>query len=135
VRPDTTPVPLAQRPLIATRGDAHLFVSVHFNAFADGVNPFVNHGTLMLLFWPQSLGFARHLQREVLAEFRLPDRGVRFQDVAIPRTTWMPSVLTESGFMMIPEFEAALRDPAVQERLARAHMRAIEGFLRETAAR
>jgi N-acetylmuramoyl-L-alanine amidase len=135
VRPDTTPVPLAQRPLIATRGDAHLFVSVHFNAFADGVNPFVNHGSLMLLFWPQSLGFARHLQREVLAEFRLPDRGVRFQDVAIPRTTWMPSVLTESGFMMIPEFEAALRDPAVQERLARAHMRAIEGFLRETAAR
>jgi N-acetylmuramoyl-L-alanine amidase len=130
IRPDTTPVPLIQRPIIATERDAHLFVSVHFNAFPDGVNPFANHGTLQLFFWPQSLEFARHLQREILAELGLPDRGVRFQDVAIPRTTWMPSVLTESGFMMIPEFEAALRDPVVQERIARAHFRAIESAVR-----
>jgi N-acetylmuramoyl-L-alanine amidase len=84
IRPDTATVPLIDRPIIATRSDAHLFVSVHFNAFPDGVNPFENHGTLMLFFWPHSLEFARHLQREILAELRLPDRGVRFQDLAIP---------------------------------------------------
>jgi N-acetylmuramoyl-L-alanine amidase len=46
----------------------------------------------------------------------------------------MPTVLTETAFMMIPEVEAALRDPAVQERIAAAHFRAIESFLRQQAA-
>lgn len=135
VRPDTTAVALGDRPLRAIRGDAHLFVSVHFNAFPDGVNPFRNHGTLMLYYWEHSLDFARHLQREVLREFGLPDKGVRFQDLAIARASWMPAVLTESMYMMFPQQEAALRDPAVQRRLAAAHVRAMESFLRESSAR
>jgi hypothetical protein len=114
---------------MATASDAHLFVSVHFNAFPDGVNPFVNHGTVMLFYWDHSLDFARHLQREILAELGLPDRGVRFQDLAIARTSWMPAVLTESMYMMLPEQEAALRDPAVQQRIAAAHFRAMASFL------
>jgi N-acetylmuramoyl-L-alanine amidase len=133
IRPDTATVPLIQRPIAALEFDAHLFVSVHFNAFGDGVNPFENHGTMMFYYWPHSLEFARHLQREVLAELGLPDRGVRFQNLAITRTWWMPSVLTESMFMMFPEQEAALRDPGVQERIARAHFRAIEAFMRTHA--
>jgi len=135
IRPDTAAVGLAQRPIMAIENNVHLLVSVHFNAFPDGVNPFERHGTIMFYYWPHSLDFARHLQREVLAELRLPDRGVRFQDLALPRTPWMPSVLTETAFMMIPEVEAALRDPAVQERIAQAHFRAIESFLRERADR
>jgi N-acetylmuramoyl-L-alanine amidase len=135
IRPDTATVPLIQRPIIAMQNDAHLLVSVHFNAFPDGVNPFERHGTIMFYYWPYSLEFARHLQREILAELRLPDRGVRFQDLALPRTPWMPSVLTETAFMMIPEIEAALRDPGVQQRIAEAHFRAIESFLREQTAR
>jgi N-acetylmuramoyl-L-alanine amidase len=134
IRPDTATVPLAQRPLMATAADVHLLVSVHFNAFPDGVNPFRNQGTMMFYYWEPSLPFARHLQREILAELGLPDRGVRFQNLAMTRTTWMPSVLTESLFMMIPEHEAALRNPAVQEGIAAAHLRAVESFLREVAA-
>jgi N-acetylmuramoyl-L-alanine amidase len=135
IRPDTATVPLIQRPVMATENDVHLLVSIHFNAFPDGVNPFENHGTIMFYFWPHSLELARHLQREILAELRLPDRGVRFQDLAMTRTSWMPSVLTETAFMMIPQIEAALRDPGVQERIAAAHFRALESFLREHAAR
>jgi N-acetylmuramoyl-L-alanine amidase len=130
IRPDTATVPLIQRPIAAVEFDAHVFVSVHFNAFGDGVNPFENHGTMMFYYWPHSLELARHFQREVLAELGLPDRGVRFQNLAITRTWWMPSVLTESLFMMFPEQEAALRDPGFQERIAQAHFRAIEAFLR-----
>jgi N-acetylmuramoyl-L-alanine amidase len=133
IRPDTSTVPLIQRPIMAMDSDAHLFVSVHFNAFPDGVNPFRNHGSLMLYYWEHSLEFARHLQREVLAELGLPDRGVRFQDLAITRTSWMPAVLTESMYMMFPQQEAALRDPAVQQRIAAAHFRAMESFLRQSA--
>jgi N-acetylmuramoyl-L-alanine amidase len=129
IRPDTSLVPLIERPIIADRENVHLLVSVHFNAFPDGVNPFENHGTIMFYYWPQSLEFARHLQREVLAELGLPDRGVRFQNLAMTRTTWMPSVLTESMFLMFPEQEAALRNPRLVERIAEAHLRAMESFL------
>ena len=135
VRPDTATVSLGDRPMMAIENDADLFVSVHFNAFPDGVNPFRSHGTLMLYYWDHSLDFARHLQREVLGELGLPDRGVRFQDLAIARASWMPAVLTESMYMMFPEQEAALRDPAVQRRIAAAHFRAMESFLRENARR
>jgi len=135
IRPDTSTVPLIQRPIMAIENDSHLFVSVHFNAFPDGVNPFQNHGTVMLFYWEHSIEFARHLQREVLQELGLPDRGVRFQDLAIARASWMPAVLTESMYMMFPEQEAALRDPTVQRRIAAAHFRAMESFLRESAGR
>jgi N-acetylmuramoyl-L-alanine amidase len=135
IRPDTVAVPLGDRPIMAIENDSHLFVSVHFNAFPDGVNPFENHGTVMLFYWEHSLEFARHLQREILQELGLPDRGVRFQDLAIARASWMPSVLTESMYMMFPQQEAALRDPVVQRRIAAAHFRAMESFLRESAGR
>ncbi|MEX0912550.1 MAG: N-acetylmuramoyl-L-alanine amidase, partial [Gemmatimonadota bacterium] len=134
VRTDSAFVPLIQRPIIASRENADLLVSVHFNAFPDGVNPFENHGTTMFYYWPQSLELARHFQREILGEFGLPDRGVRFQNLAMPRTSWMPSVLTETLFMMLPQNEAALQDPEVIERIAGAHLRAMEAFARERAA-
>jgi len=133
IRPDEGIVPLIQRPIMAERGDVHLLVSVHFNAFPDGVNPFRNHGTIMFYYWPHQLEFARHLQREILAELGLPDRGVRFQNLAMTRNPWMPAVLTETLFMMFPEQEAALRDPAVIRRIAAAHVRAMETFVRERA--
>jgi N-acetylmuramoyl-L-alanine amidase len=130
-RPDTSIVPLGDRPVIAEKGDVHLFFSVHFNAFPDGVNPFENHGTIVFYYWPQSLDFARHVQRELLGEIGLPDRGVRYQNLAITRTTWMPAILTETLFLMFPDQEAATRNPAFLERIAEAHVRAMESFVRD----
>lgn len=130
-RPDTQAVDLGVRPQRAAEWDAHLLVSVHNNAFPDGVNPWENNGTSVFYNQPQSLGLARHMQREILREIGLRDLGIARADLALVRPTWMPSVLTETMFLMIPQQEAALRDPAVHERIARAHFRAIEGFLRE----
>lgn len=130
-RPDEQPVDLGVRPQRATEWDAHLLVSVHNNAFPDGVNPWEHNGTSVFYNQPQSLGLARHMQRELLREIGLRDLGIARADLALVRPTWMPSVLTETMFLMVPQQEAALRDPAVHERIARAHFRAIEGFLRE----
>ncbi|HEX5869360.1 MAG TPA: N-acetylmuramoyl-L-alanine amidase [Longimicrobium sp.] len=133
-RPDTQAVDLGVRPQRAAEWDAHLLVSVHNNAFPDGVNPWENNGTSVFYNQPQSLGLARHMQREILRELGLRDLGIARADLALVRPTWMPSVLTETMFLMVPQQEAALRDPAVHERIARAHFRAIEGFLRERMA-
>jgi N-acetylmuramoyl-L-alanine amidase len=135
IRPDTATVALAERPQLALDANAHLLVSVHNNAFPDGVNPFRNAGTSVLYTQPHSLELARFMQRELVRELGLRDLGVIYSDLAMTRPTWMPAVLTESMFMMVPEQEAALRDPRVQERLARAHVRALEAFLRDRAGR
>ncbi|HSJ24618.1 MAG TPA: N-acetylmuramoyl-L-alanine amidase [Longimicrobiales bacterium] len=130
---DTT-VPLGDRPRMAADSGAHLLVSVHNNAFPDGVNPWQNAGTSMYYFHPHSAELARLLQHEMLEELGLRDIGYGRADLALVRPTWMPSVLSETMFMMIPEQEAALRDAGVQERIARAHVRAIERFLLGRAA-
>jgi len=129
-RPDTATLGLFDRVMMAHDNDLHMFVSVHFNAFPDGVNPFENNGTIMFYYWPFAVDLARELQRDVVGEMGLRDLGIRFQNLAIPRIWWMPSVLTETLFMMIPEHEAALYNEGVQQRIAEAHVRAMERFLR-----
>lgn len=135
-RTDSSAVGLYDRPRMAREAGAHLFVSVHNNALPDGVNPFVNSGTSVYYFHPHSTALAREVQEELVAEFGLRDLGIGRSSLAVVRwSTWFPAVLTESMFFMVPEQEAALRSPEGQERIARAHLRGIERFLREYAAR
>jgi N-acetylmuramoyl-L-alanine amidase len=124
-------VGLGDRPRMAADSGVHILVSVHNNAFPDGVNPWVNAGTSTYYYHPHSAGLARWMQHELLEELGLRDIGYGRADLALVRPTWMPAVLTETMFMMIPEQEAALADAGVQERIARAHLRALERFLRE----
>jgi N-acetylmuramoyl-L-alanine amidase len=126
-------VPLGDRPRTASDSGVHVLLSVHNNAFPDGVNPWANNGTSTYYYHPHSLELARLLQKELLDELGLRDIGFGRADLALARPTWLPAVLTETAFMMIPEQEAALRDPAVQQRIAAAHVRALEAFLRSRA--
>jgi len=133
IRPDTAAVALGDRPQMAADSNAHVLVSTHNNAFPDGVNPFRNNGTSAYYFHPQSASLAQHMQRELLQELQLRDIGIGRADLALVRPTWMPAVLTETMYLMIPQQEAALRNPDVQRRIAAAHLRALEAFLRERA--
>ncbi|MEN8373970.1 MAG: N-acetylmuramoyl-L-alanine amidase [Gemmatimonadota bacterium] len=133
IRPDADNVGLGARPLMAVDSSVHVLISVHNNAFPDGVNPFERAGTSVLYNTWQSLDLARALQRELVDELGLRDLGPIWGDLALARPTWMPSVLTETMFLMVPAQEAALRDPEVQGRIAEAHVRGLEAFLRERA--
>jgi N-acetylmuramoyl-L-alanine amidase len=134
-RADGGALALPERARRAEAAGAHLFVSVHANAFPDGVDPFAHAGTSTFHFHPNGEALARALQAELVAELGLRDLGVGRASLAVlRRLTWMPAALTEAMFMMVPEQEAALRDPDVQERLAAAHVRALERFLRHHAA-
>jgi N-acetylmuramoyl-L-alanine amidase len=132
-RTDAMPVDLGSRPRLAAEMDADILVSLHNNAFPDGVNPFENNGTSVYYYQPHSLDLAKAVQAELLAELKLRDIGIGRADLALARPTWMPSVLSETMFMMVPQQEAALRDPAVHRRIAEAHLRALERFLRGRA--
>jgi len=127
-------VELRARVQLAVDRDADLMVSVHNNAFGEGADPFRAHGTSVYYFHPHSAGLAQALDREIVGTTRIRDIGARVSNLALARPTWLPTALTESLFMPIPEQEAALRDPAFVDALAEAHVRGIEAFLRARAA-
>jgi N-acetylmuramoyl-L-alanine amidase len=127
------PVDLRLRSVLARRANAHALLSVHLNAFGDGVNPFTNNGTSTLFFHPQTEPLARHIQRALVRHLGLRDLGVHYQNIAIGRTTWMPSLITEGLFMMLGDQEHAMRVPQGQERYARAIAEGTEEYFRSLA--
>jgi len=129
-----TAVGLYERTTLAESGDAELLVSIHNNAFPDGVNPFVNNGTSTYYFHPRSARLAFLVQDALVAELGLRDLGVGRGNFALVRPTWMPAILTEGAFLMIPEQEQGLRTPAFQEAYARGIALGIQAYFRRWVA-
>lgn len=132
-RTTADPVPLGDRGIVARRANGHAFVSIHLNAFPDGVNPFVNAGTSTLFFHQHSEPLARLVQREMVRRFRTRDIGIHYQNLAVARPPWMPAILTEGLFLMFPEQEASLRSPEGRELYARAVADGVEEYFRTLA--
>ena len=120
---------LGARASLAVNADAEILLSVHNNAFPDGVNPFFNYGTGTYYYHNNSGALARELVREIAYVTGIPNQGARSRSLAIVRPTWMPAALTESLYMMFPEQEALLRNDDFLTRLAAAHVRGLRSFL------
>lgn len=129
-RTSMTPVPLGDRPIMARRANAHALVSIHLNALPDGVNPFDAHGTETYFLHPHAEPLARAVQARMVARMGLRDNGVYSRTLALARPTWMPAILAEGAYIMIPEQEAALRTPQYQDAYARALVEGLEMFFR-----
>ena len=127
------PVGLTERGVFARRANAHAFVSIHLTALPDGVNPFVANGTSTLFFHQTAEPLARPVQAALTARFGLRDLGVHYQNLAVARPSWYPAVLTEGLFVMLPEQEAAMRDPAFLRLYAEAIVEGLESYFRELA--
>jgi len=122
-------VELAMRPIIARRANAHAFVSLHYNAYGDGTNPLIQPNGIETFFYrPQAEPLARAVEAAVLAYQPLPDEGVHYRSLAIVRTTWMPSVLIEGGYIIVPEQENAMRTPEFQQRFAQGVVDGLETY-------
>lgn len=121
---------LTERNVISRRANAHAFVSIHLNALPDGVNPFTNNGTSTLFFHQPSEPLARELQTSLMARLGLRDLGVHYQNLAVARPSWYPSALTEGAFVIMPEQEAAMRNPVYIRRYAEGIVEGVENFFR-----
>jgi N-acetylmuramoyl-L-alanine amidase len=129
-----TEVSLVERTQQARRQDVDVWISVHNNAFPDGVEPWANNGTSVYYNHPRAAGLAWSVQRALLEELGLRDLGVGRADLHQTRFTWAPAILSETMFMMIPRQEAFLKTEAGRQRVARAHIRGLEAWLRSVAA-
>lgn len=125
------PMDLALRPVIARRAGAQAYVSIHYNAYGDGVNPFrMPNGVEVYFYRPHSEPLARAVQSKLVEYQPLPDQGVYFRSLSDVRTTWMPAILTEGGYMMVPEQENAMRTPGFQNQYAKAIVDGLEVYFR-----
>jgi N-acetylmuramoyl-L-alanine amidase len=124
-----TTVSLRQRVVIAEQAQAHVFVSVHANAYfspdVSGTETFYFRGN------PNdadSRWLATCLQREMLLAFGLPDRGVKHGNFHVIRETTMPAALVEFGFLSNPGDEVLMRTPQFRSAAARAIFFGLEHF-------
>ncbi|HLB11217.1 MAG TPA: N-acetylmuramoyl-L-alanine amidase, partial [Gemmatimonadaceae bacterium] len=134
-RTTADPVALGDRPIIARKANANALVSIHLNALPDGINPFTSNGTGAYYFRSQSLPLARELQRAMVARMGLRNLGINYDNLRLARPTWMPAVLCEGAFLMIPEQENALRTPEFQKLYATAIVDGLESYFRSLPAR
>lgn len=132
-RTETGPVALGERPIIARRADADALVSIHLNAHADGVNPYRTNGTGTYFFHDQAEPLARAVQRGMVKWMGLRDLGINYNNLALARPTWMPSILCEGAFLILPDQEAALRTVEFQSRYAIGILEGLEAYFRSLA--
>ncbi len=133
IRPDERAVGLYERTRRAREAGAELFVSIHNNALPDGIRPEERAGTGTYYYHPHSAALARAVQNGMVESMGLRDLGVLWGDLAVAREPWMPSVLAEGAFMIIPSHEAALRTAEFRDRYARGVLEGIRRFLADIA--
>jgi N-acetylmuramoyl-L-alanine amidase len=125
------PLDLAPRRVISRRADAEAFVSIHLNAFPDGVNPFVaTTGSGTYFFRTHAEPLARTVQSGLVANMSLHDEGAFYRSLAVTVQTWMPAILTEGAYVIMPDQEAALRTENYQERYAKSIVDGLEAYFR-----
>ncbi|HEX6964616.1 MAG TPA: N-acetylmuramoyl-L-alanine amidase [Gemmatimonadaceae bacterium] len=132
-RTTDAPVALGDRPIMARQANVDALVSIHLNALPDGINPFTAQGSGTYFFRQQSEPLARAVQQGMVASMGLPNLGVYYDNLALARPTWMPAILCEGAFIIMPAQEAALRTPEFQEAYARGVAQGLETFFRTLA--
>lgn len=121
---------LIDRPALAWEARGDVYVSVHHNAFPVTADPFERpRGYMNFYYQPHS----RPLVEAVHASYRrshpeLADESVQWGDLHVCRATQMPSILTESAYVILPEQEKRLMEPAYRERLARTILEGLRGY-------
>lgn len=133
-RTTPSPVDLNLRPTIGRRENANAFVSIHLNAVPDGQNPFRAQGTATYHYHIHAAALADSVQRTAVAHLGLRDIGVKRENFAVVRGTWMPSILVEGVFIIMPDQEAALRTPEYQLQYAQGIVEGLENYFRGLAS-
>jgi N-acetylmuramoyl-L-alanine amidase len=128
----TDEVSLADRPKQAVDRGADLFVSIHNNALPDGTNPFSKpRGFTIFYYHPHSLALGRAVHDAYAKAALVPDEGLLWDNLLVARLSAVPSILIENTYIILPEQEALLNDPAFREKLARALVAGLKAFALE----
>ena len=152
-RSKDTYVDLPDRPALANRRGADLFVSLHFNATPTGkdevegpqtycITPVgasstdaqgegANYGpTAANRVEQRSLLLAYQMEKSLVQSLRVPDRGVRRARYAVLRDATMPAILIEGGYMTHPVESKKIYNAAYRRQMAQAIVNGILAYQR-----
>jgi N-acetylmuramoyl-L-alanine amidase len=150
-----TYVDLPERPAIANRFKADLFVSLHFNAaqtdkaLVSGPETYcitpvgasssnaqgegADHGpTTANRVEKKSLLFAYQIQKSLVQNLGANDRSVRRARFAVLRDAQMPAILIEGGYMSNPVEGKKIYDSAYRKQMAAAIVKGIQNYQKLT---
>lgn len=121
-------VSLNERADCANREGADFFISLHCNAAGTSQA----HGAETFHFPGSSQGakLAGSIQRELVVQTGVRDRGTKTANFAVLKGTQMPAVLVELGFISNPEEEQWLGDIDNQVLLAQAIAKGIRHYIK-----
>ena len=146
-------VELPDRPALANRRGADLFVSLHFNATQTGKNEVEGPETYCITpvgasstnargegsgygptaanrFEQRSLLFAYQVEKSLVQNLRVPDRGVRRARFAVLRDAAMPAILIEGGYMTHPAESKRISSATGRRQMSLAIVKGILAYQR-----
>lgn len=122
-------ISLAGRTEMANRLDADLFISIHANAISMS-RPDVNGAETF--YYSNGRALAQAIQRSILGNINMRDRGVKKANFYVLRNSAMPAVLVEVGFVTGRLDAPRLADPNFRKRMADAIAEGILQYVQQT---
>ena len=140
-------LPLAQRPRLAKKRGADLFISIHANHAADesasGIETFIlpPHGTAPTYnnraltkrrsahrFSRSNACLGYSLQQYTVETTQATDRGLKHANFSVLRNASTPAALLEVGFLSNPSEEKRLRKDSYRRKLAQGITRGVSRY-------
>jgi N-acetylmuramoyl-L-alanine amidase len=148
-------VELPDRPALANRRGADLFVSLHFNAAQSGKDEVTGPETYCITpvgaassnaqgegggdgattanrFENKSLLLAYQMEKSLVQNLNAADRGVRRARFAVLRDAAMPAILIEGGYMTNPAEGKKIYNSAYRRQMAAAMVKGILSYQKLT---
>ena len=155
-RSSDTFVDLPVRPALANKHGADLFVSLHFNATQTGKDEVEGPETYCITpvgaassnaqgegggfgatvanrYENKSLLLAYQMEKSLVRNLGVEDRGVRRARFAVLRDASMPAILIEGGYMTNPTEGKKIYDAAYRKQMAAAIVKGILAYQKLTA--
>ena len=130
-REDDTFIELYDRPKVAHKANADLFVSIHHNAPGYASNPFAIRSQSVYAWNEIGEKVAKTINsRMAAADPALKNDGVLHANFAVTRNPEIPSVLIEADYVTHPDGEAAVWDASRRPALAAAIADGIADWVR-----
>jgi N-acetylmuramoyl-L-alanine amidase len=122
---------LMERVDIANQANADAFISIHANSFKQ--IPSIR-GTETFYSREDSIDLARIVHRNMLEATGFPDRKVKQADYRVIKSTTMPAVLIEAGFISNSVEEKIIFDNAFQEKVAQSIVKSLREYFSQKEA-
>jgi N-acetylmuramoyl-L-alanine amidase len=132
IQDGTREMSLQDRTAMAWASRADFYISIHCDACPEGQNPREVEGYSVHYYHPQSRLLAEEIHTIYGDRTKFRDQGLWRSNLAVCRTSAMPSILLETGFLMFPEYEELMLTPKHQENVAEILYNAIVSVMKKS---